>query len=290
GKPQTAAEFTTPWRATGGLQIGRLYYKGEFQEYTDGTIDNIRIWDRSVVIGCADTAALGHRGAPELAPENTLESLTGAAEHGVDWVETDVQFTKDGQPVIMHDDTVDRTTDGTGRVDELTAAEIAQLTVDGGGKVPTLDQALLALQPFSSRLLLEIKGPQSAAAVDKALGLVSEHGMTERTTLQSFDESVIEDAARSPHRTELALVRSTLDTDPVATAQTLGLDAYVVKSTALSSRPAVVTALKQAGVSVFTWTVNSESEWTNVTSWDVDGVITDRSVQFLQWRASHCAS
>ncbi|WP_306324377.1 LamG-like jellyroll fold domain-containing protein, partial [Streptomyces sp. CC224E] len=42
GKPQTAAEFTTPWRATGGLQIGRLYYKGEFQEYTDGTIDNIR--------------------------------------------------------------------------------------------------------------------------------------------------------------------------------------------------------------------------------------------------------
>ncbi|WP_306324372.1 hypothetical protein, partial [Streptomyces sp. CC224E] len=48
GKPQTAAEFTTPWRATGGLQIGRLYYKGEFQEYTDGTIDNIRAWDKAI--------------------------------------------------------------------------------------------------------------------------------------------------------------------------------------------------------------------------------------------------
>ncbi|MGP4000663.1 glycerophosphodiester phosphodiesterase family protein [Streptomyces sp. 8N706] len=289
GKPQAAADFTTPWRAAGGLQIGRLLYQGTFQEHFAGTIDDIRIWDQAVVIGCSRTYAIGHRGAPEIAPENTIASLEAAADRGADWVETDVQLTKDGQPVIMHDATVDRTTDGTGRVDELTAEEISRLTVKGGGRVPTLEQALSSLKGRSARLLLEIKGPQPSAEVNHVLRLVSEAGMTERTVLQSFDENVVRDAAASPHRTKVALLRSTLDSDPVATARKFSLSAYAVKFNGLSARPAAVDQLKAAGVEVFVWTVDTESQWQTATSWGVAGVITDRPDQFLHWRESHCA-
>ncbi|MFF8787765.1 LamG-like jellyroll fold domain-containing protein [Streptomyces sp. NPDC015125] len=288
GKPQTAADFTTPWRANGGLQIGRLHYQGTFQEHFAGTIDNIRIWDQTVLVGCSRTKAIGHRGAPEAAPENTLASLEAAADRGADWVETDVQFTKDGRPVIMHDATVDRTTDGTGRVDELTAEEISRLTVKGGGRVPTLEQVLASLQDRPARLLLEIKGPQSSAAVDRALGLVSEAGMTDHTLLQSFDEEVVRDASASPHRTKVALLRSALDADPVATARQLSLNAYAVKFSGLSARPATVDKLRAAGVEVFVWTVDTEAQWQTATAWGVDGIITNRSEPFVRWRNTHC--
>ncbi|WDT53552.1 LamG-like jellyroll fold domain-containing protein [Streptomyces sp. G7(2002)] len=289
GKPQTAADFTTPWRANGGLQIGRLHYQGTFQEHFAGTVDNIRIWDEAVLVGCSRTKAIGHRGAPEIAPENTLASLEAAADRGADWVETDVQFTKDDRPVIMHDATVDRTTDGTGRVDELTAEEISRLTVKGGGRVPTLEQVLASLKDRPARLLLEIKGPQSSAAVDRALGLVSEAGMTERTLLQSFDEQVVRDASASPHRTKVALLRSALDADPVATARQFSLSAYAVKFSGLSARPAAVDKLRAAGVEVFVWTVDTEAQWQTATAWGVDGVITNRADHFVQWRNAHCA-
>ncbi|MFI7342952.1 LamG-like jellyroll fold domain-containing protein [Streptomyces sp. NPDC050085] len=288
GQPQKAAAFTTPWKATGGLQIGRVRYQGTFQEYFAGSIDTIRVWKTSVVFGCTDTYAMGHRGAPTLAPENTVASLGMAADHGADWVETDVQFTKDGVPVLMHDDTVDRTTNGTGRVDQLTAAQIAQLTIDGGGRVPTLQQALTSLKPKTARLLLEMKGPQTSAAVDKVLELVANAGMSERTTLQSFDENIVRAAATSPWQTKVALLRSTLDADPVATARSLQLNAYAVQSTSLATRPEVVKQLQQAGVQVYTWTIDSETQWQSMTSWGVDGVITNRSDQFLRWRTTHC--
>ncbi|MFE1172260.1 glycerophosphodiester phosphodiesterase family protein, partial [Streptomyces sp. NPDC058773] len=288
GQLQQSVRFTTPWRANGGLQIGRLLHQGAWHEYVAGTIDEIRIAQRSSAVSCARTYAIGHRGAPEIAPENTIASLEAAADHGADWVETDVQFTKDGQPVIMHDNTVDRMTNGTGRIDQLTAEEISRLRVKGGGHVPTLEEVLTSLKNRPARLLLEIKGPQTSAAVEHALKLVAEAGMNERTVVQSFDEDVVRHAAASGYRTKVALLRSKLDPDPVATARTFALSAYAVNFKGLSARPAVVDQLKAAGVEVFVWTVDSETDWQLVASWGVDGVITNRPELFLPWRQAHC--
>ncbi|MEV5596663.1 glycerophosphodiester phosphodiesterase family protein [Streptomyces sp. NPDC052496] len=288
-KPQPAAEFTTPWRAAGGLQIGRLFYRSTFQENAAGAIDDIRLSEQNSDVPCARTATVGHRGAPKLAPENTLAALEAAADRGAEWVETDVQFTKDGQAVIMHDPTVDRMTDGSGRIDQLTAEQIARLTVKGGGRVPTLEQVLTSLKERSARLLLEIKGPQTPAHVEQTLKLVTEAGMAERTMIQSFDEAVVRNAADSPYKLKVALLRDTLDPDPVATARTFSLTAYSVSYKALATRPTALDQLKAAGFDVFVWTVDREADWQTATSWGVDGVITNRPDVFLQWRKAHCA-
>ncbi|MFJ8359932.1 glycerophosphodiester phosphodiesterase [Streptomyces sp. NPDC093984] len=245
---------------------------------------------KSPTADCSGTRVIGHRGSPRRAPENTIASFEAAAGHGADYVETDVQFTKDGQPVIMHDATVDRTTDGTGRIDELTAQEVSRLTVKGGGHVPTLRQALTAVKAQPVRLLLEIKGPQTSAAVDQVLRLVSETGMTDRTVVQSFDENIVRHAAASPYKIRLALLRDDLDADPVATARKFSLTAYAVNVNSLSARPETVARLRAAGVQTFVWTVDGERKWQNATSWGVDGVITNTPDRFFQWRKEHCAS
>ncbi|MGV4923705.1 hypothetical protein K2224_01275 [Streptomyces sp. BHT-5-2] len=289
GELQESTKFTTPWRANGGLQIGRLFYKSTWQEYFAGTIDDVRISAETALVDCSHIQTVGHRGAPKIATENTVASLETAIDRGADWVETDVQFTKDGQPVIMHDETVDRMTDGTGRIDQLTAAEISKLTMKGGGRVPTLEQVLSSPKVRSAQLLLEIKGPQTPADVNHALRLVSEAGMTERTMVQSFDETVVRYAASSPYKFKVALLRDNLDADPVATARKFSLTAYAVSFKRLSARPSVVDQLKAAGVKTFVWTVDYEGDWQAATSWGVDGIITNRPDQYLQWRRSHCA-
>ncbi|MFD3515472.1 glycerophosphodiester phosphodiesterase [Streptomyces sp. NPDC058657] len=114
--------------------------------------------DRGV---CSARAGIGHRGAPRAAPENTLASLQAAARLGADVVETDVRYTGDGTPVLMHDEPLDRMTNGSGRTDQLTDAQISRLTVTGGSRIPTLEQALQPLKAGPARLLLEIKGPQN---------------------------------------------------------------------------------------------------------------------------------
>ncbi|MFF2810422.1 glycerophosphodiester phosphodiesterase family protein [Streptomyces sp. NPDC058000] len=290
GKAQTAAAFTTPWQARSALQIGRLLYKGAWQEHFVGTIDNIRISDRSSPAKCHRSDVVGHRGAPKLAPENTIASLQAAIDRGADWIETDVQFTKDGQPVIMHDATVDRMTNGKGRIDQLSAEEISKLTVIGGGHVPTLEEVLTLLKGRTTRLLLEIKGTQTPASVDHALRLVSEAGLTQRTMAQSFDEDVVRYAAASPYKTKIALLRDNLDTDPVATARKFSLSAYAVNFKGLSVSPAAVDQLKSAGVEVFVWTVDRDSDWQAATTWGVDGIITNRADELIQWRNALCTT
>ncbi len=289
GQLQQSTKFTTPWRAQGGLQIGRLFYKSAWRENAAATIDNIRISAEGAPAFCSRTGTVGHRGAPKIAPENTVASLETAIDRGAQWVETDVQITKDGRPVMMHDTTVDRMTDGTGRIDQLTAAEIAKLTVKGGGHVPTLEQVLASPKVRSSRMLLEIKGSQTPESVAHALRLVAEAGMAERTMVQSFDEDVVRYAAASPYEFKVALLRSQLDADPVATARAFSLSAYAVSFKGLAAQPDTVNRLRAAGVETFVWTVDRDVDWQSATSWGVDAVITNRPDEFLRWKEARCA-
>jgi len=117
---------------------------------------------------------IAHRGAPLLAPENTLPSFQAAVERGATWIEVDVKLTKDMHPVIIHDDSVDRTTNGKGYVANLTLDEIRSLEAGvryghlfRGVKVPTLAETVRFVLDKGVGLQLEIK-PTSGQEVETA--------------------------------------------------------------------------------------------------------------------------
>src|SRR4051794_8944298 len=146
---------------------------------------------------------VAHRGYSAVAPENTLPALAAGALAGATFVEFDVRTSADGVPVVIHDRTLDRTTNGTGPVWERTAAELTTLDAGSwfspayaGTRVPTLAQALDLLRPHARpavasaarpvELLLEIKPPAALEQVRVILDLVAERDLLARTVVQSF--------------------------------------------------------------------------------------------------------
>ena len=108
---------------------------------------------------------IGHRGAAGYEPENTLRSFEKAIALGVDMIELDIHRTKDGRLVVIHDETVDRTTSGTGKVSDMTLAEILELDAGLGEKIPTLESAIDAVR---GRVPLDIEVKD--AGLSEALG------------------------------------------------------------------------------------------------------------------------
>lgn len=137
----------------------------------------------------------GHRGAPSLLPENTIESFLAATSSGLDGVELDVQLSRDGVCVVMHDARIERTTDGAGMVGDLDWAEIRSARTLGPGGTPTsfpvprLEEVFEALPP-GKLICIELKtGPAfSQSLVDEVLRLVEEHGAGPRVLISSFDQ------------------------------------------------------------------------------------------------------
>ncbi len=117
-------------------------------------------------VGESRVLAVAHRGYSGAAPENSLAAMRLAGENGYYGCEFDIQPTKDGVWVVMHDDTVDRTTNGSGKISDLTYAELSAFTIDNGNgleqfpdeKIPTLEEALDVCKEYSIRPVIEVKG------------------------------------------------------------------------------------------------------------------------------------
>lgn len=148
---------------------------------------------------------VGHRGGASLAPENTLTALRKGMEAGADMVEIDIHLTKDGQLLVCHDQTVDRTTNGSGRIDQQTLEELQRLTiVDSEGNLtqehlPSLDEVLQLMgseraKGRECRLLIEIKRTRDIyqGIEERLLEKLQEYGAREWSVVQSFNDSVLE--------------------------------------------------------------------------------------------------
>ncbi|MER5202002.1 glycerophosphodiester phosphodiesterase family protein [Streptomyces sp. NPDC002825] len=238
----------------------------------------------------APLTVIAHRGAPSAAPENTLVSDEVARRGGAVWIENDVQPSKDGVPYILHDTTVDRTTDGTGPIRSLTSDQLDELDAGSwfapayaGARIPTLAAQLADLRERGGKLLLEIKGRHSRAEVARIVQQVREQEMTERVFVQSFDVPSLRFAHELAPELPLGLLRDTLDADPVAVARDLDLAAYNVGDAALATRPQLVADLHAAGVAVNVWTVDKPARWKALDELGVDGVITNRPTELKGW-------
>jgi len=129
---------------------------------------------------------VGHRGVPSQVSENTVAGALKAVELGADAVESDIYLTTDNQVVVMHDGTVDRTTDGTGAVEEKSLAELKALTVDGGHSVPTMDEFFTALKGKRAVHFVEIKSGKPEI-VEHLKAAIERHGVHDQVIVISFN-------------------------------------------------------------------------------------------------------
>jgi len=136
---------------------------------------------------------IAHRGGPAYAPESTLAAFRNAIAVGADWIEMDIRMTRDGALVIMHDETVDRTTNGTGRVEELTLDQIGALDAGNGERVPTFDQVIDLAKKARVGLLPEAKSPDLYPRIEaQMVQAIVEADYVQRTVIQSFEPQVLE--------------------------------------------------------------------------------------------------
>jgi glycerophosphoryl diester phosphodiesterase len=243
---------------------------------------------------------IGHRGAPAHAPENTLASVDAAHRLGVAWVENDVQRTADGRLVVLHDATLERTTNAATlfpgrspwRIGDFTLAQVERLDAGAwfgarfaGQRVPTLDGYLRRLDRDHLSLLLEIKNPRSfpglpgdIAARLRADGWLDPGHLRGRLMVQSFDP----DAVRAFHRLCPGARTALLGNPP---ADRLGryagyLDAVNPDASRLTpGYLAAVHAVRGAHrrpLRVFPWTVDDPARAVALARAGADGVITDR--------------
>lgn len=226
---------------------------------------------------------IGHRGAKENAPENTLASLREAARQGARWVEVDVMLTRDRQPVLIHDDTLNRTTSGFGPVPDLTLAELKRLDAGSwfnprfaGETVPTLEEALALILDLGLGLNLEIKPypGQDVPTAEVAIATLKRLWPADRPLLlSSFEVPCLEVA----HDLAPDIPRGYLLWDPpadwAAIADRVGaatLNVHQDRQTAET-----VAAYRATGRPVLAYTVNDPQRARTLFDWGVAAVFTD---------------
>jgi len=140
-----------------------------------------------------DPQLIAHRGGRIFYPENTLSAFQHAIEIGVDWIEFDVQRTQDNVLVVIHDDTVDRTTNGSGEVGQLSLEQIQALDAGDGEMVPTFEQVISLAKENGVGIMPEAKSPELYPDLsEQILRILEKENYVDRSILQSFDpESLI---------------------------------------------------------------------------------------------------
>src|SRR5215469_16982173 len=137
---------------------------------------------------------VGHRGAMGHSPENTMASFERGLELGADWIELDVHLSRDGALIVIHDETLERTTNGHGLVRDHSLAELKQLDAGDGERIPTLDEVLDWAKQRNTVIDIEIKNaPLYYEGVEQAVvDVLLRHDMVEQVIVISFDHAAVQ--------------------------------------------------------------------------------------------------
>lgn len=225
---------------------------------------------------------IAHRGASADYPENTLLAFRRAVEQGVDMIELDVQLTRDGELVVLHDETLERTTSGRGAVRDLTYAELGTLDAGRGEKIPLLGEVCALLRPTAVRLCVEIKGAgdaDSCAIAEATVGLLERLDESDRAVVSSFSPAALQRIRALSNRLPLLLDPSPQDgsLQPFEIRrQALAAGATSVSYDVRYLSRAICDEMRLSGLALWVWAPNEADEVRRVLAWGVDGVMTDR--------------
>ena len=213
---------------------------------------------------------IGHRGAAGHAPENTLQSFEKAVLFGCDMTELDVHLCGSGELVVIHDETVDRTTDGSGKVSVLTLNELKLLDAGQGEEIPTLYEVLSLLRGMIG-LNIELKGLGTAKPVHD---LVKELGWDNKDlTISSFDWDMLNEYRVLDSNAKLGVLTFKNHGEALEFAEKI--DAHSVNPYHGLLQEKFVEEAHNKGFVIYTWTPNKESEIKQAIQKGVDGVISD---------------
>ncbi|ALA51360.1 glycerophosphodiester phosphodiesterase family protein [Shouchella clausii] len=237
------------------------------------------------------TLIYAHRGASGSYPENTLKAFEQAAKAGADGIEFDVQLTKDDVPVVIHDRTVNRTTNGQGPVCQYMANELKQLnaaakqTYQKQESIPFLSELLDWAASYPSlHLNLEIKGygQPHERVIDAILPLIHDNRFKERLVVSSFDHMLLAKLqAHLPFIETAALVKGPLF-KATSYLKQLGAKGYHLDSMYVSKE--LIEEMKQANIAVRAFTVNDTTTLKKLFSWGCPAVFTDFPTRALHLR------
>lgn len=234
---------------------------------------------------------IGHACAAGEAPANTLAGVRACLSAAAEGMEIDVQLCADGVPVLMHDDTVDRTTNLTGPVRAKTLAELQTADAGDGECVPTLDQ-VLSLVAGRLTVMCEVKSTpgspdQDHACVDAVVEVIGRHNAQSWTAIHSFNAEMMRRGRAAEPRISGAII-----TDPSAgpsidillggllkrNGQALSVEHHSVDRQ-------LIEKAKRRQVPVWAWTADSPADWTRVIEAGADGIVTNLPHKLRAWLA-----
>lgn len=221
----------------------------------------------------------GHRGASRDAPENTLPAIELAVSQGADGVEIDVQLSRDGHIVVIHDESVDRTTDGTGQVRDMALDGLRSLDAShgderhAGAQIPVLSEVLDLTRTVM--LNIELKNDQVTypGLEELVLGTVARHGAAERVLYSSFSQRSVRRLRQLEVSAPVGMLYSRPRPRPVADALAWG--ATAIHPPARAVRPGLVNRAHRRGLPVNVWTVNDAADVRRMARLGVDAIISD---------------
>jgi glycerophosphoryl diester phosphodiesterase len=224
---------------------------------------------------------VAHRGASRAAPENTIAAFRAAVDLRADGIEFDVQRTADGVLVVLHDATLERTTNGRGPLRAMRQADLKTLDAGSwfhpshaGERIPTLEETIAAV-PGHVRVFVEIKqGPAFDEDIERAVAdHLSQTGVIDRCEVSSFDHLSLKRFSMAAPTIPTGILFSARLIDPVAAATLAGAAALHPDWDLIA--PDLVPLAHDHGLAVVAWTVNAADQMERLAAMGVDAIITD---------------
>lgn len=224
-----------------------------------------------------------HRGFSAVAPENTMAAFRRAAEAGADGLELDVHLSKDGEVVVIHDETVNRTTDGKGKVRELTLEELRRLDAGSrfgkefaGEKIPLLHEVLELVADQKLWLNIELKNNKFPypGLEEKVLEVISRFGLSQKTVYSSFNHYSLQRIKEKQPETDTALLYMAHLIEPWNYAAWAGASSIHPYWPTVTEE--LVRGCREQGLSLRPFTVNQSRVMGRLIELGVDAIITDK--------------
>ena len=220
---------------------------------------------------------MGHRGAPADEPENTLRSFARALAVGVAAVELDVQLTRDGRLAVIHDETLDRTTTGKGRVKDFTLTELQRLDAGRGEPVPSLEEVFDLVQG-KAHLAVELKQPEAAGALRR---FFQERRAFEFATVISFWHPAVKALKEAEPRLSTGALMVGCPADPVGLARAAGADTLVLNYRYVNRE--LADAARSQDIRVIVWNIDDPEILDPYLAMNLHTICTNRPQEIIKY-------